>query len=176
MKSRGMRAALAAVLTMCVAAPAAHAAFGVQAFNAEVRKSSTPGDLETQAGANPFEGITDFSFKTNGLGPDGNVKNIRVDLPPGLVSNPEATPKCTEAQFPDCPPATQLGTETLTAGATIAPPVTVNVYNMVPKPGQVSLFSFNAPVFGRTDIVGGIRSPGDFGLFFTISDVPQNSN
>jgi hypothetical protein len=171
-----MRAALAAVLTLAVAAPAAHAAFGVEQFNAEVRKSATPGDLETQAGANPYDGVTDFTFKTSGLTPDGNVKNIRVDLPPGLVSNPEATPKCTEAQFPNCPAATKLGTETLTAGATVVPPVVVDVYNMVPKPGQVSLFSFNAPVFGRTDIVGGIRSPGDFGLYFTISDVPQNSN
>ena len=68
-------------------------AFGVQAFNAEVRKTATPGDLETQAGSNPYDGVTDFTFNTSGLTPDGNVKNIRVDLPPGLVSNPEATPE-----------------------------------------------------------------------------------
>lgn len=177
LSSRACRAALAAVLALGVTAPAAGAAFGVAAFNAEARKSSNPGDLETQAGAHPFEGVTDFTFNTNGLGmPDGNVKNIRVDLPPGLISNPEATPKCAEEQFPDCPPATKLGTETLTAGTAFSPPVTVDVFNMVPKKGQVSLFAFNAPVFGRTDIVGGVRSPGDLGLYFTISGVPQNSN
>ena len=176
MRRRGIQVVLAAALALAAGAPAAYAAFGVEAFNAEVRKTATPGDLETQAGSNPYDGVTDFTFKTNGLTPDGNVKNIRVDLPPGLVSNPEATPKCTEAQFPGCPAATKLGTETLTAGSTASPPVTVDVFNMVPRKGQASLFSFDAPVFGRTDIVGGIRSPGDYGLFFTISDVPRDSN
>src|SRR5205085_7853468 len=75
--------------------------------------------------------------------------------------------------FPSCPNNTQLGTEDIsTAGG--VPAGTFAVYNMVPKPGQVSLFSFNSPL-GRTDIVGGVR-PTDYGLFFTISDVPQNSN
>lgn len=176
-RRRILWAALAAALALAVAAPMAQADFGVESFSAQVRNTSTPGDLDTQAGSHPFEGVTDFTFKTNGLGmPDGNVKNIRVDLPTGVISNPEATPKCTEAQFPDCPAATKLGTETLTAGMAAAPPVTVDVFNMVTKPGQVSLFSFNAPVFGRTDIVGGLRAPGDYGLFFTISNVPQNSS
>jgi hypothetical protein len=162
-----------AVAVLAIAAPTASAAFGVSAFDAEVRKTDKAGDLETQAGATPFSGVTDFTFN-NTLGfPDGNVKNIRVDLPPGLISNPQATPKCTEEQFPDCPSNTQLGTEQLSVSPGLT--VTANVYNMVPKQGQLSLFSFNTPV-GRTDIVGGIRDRSDYGLFFTISDVPQNAN
>ena len=145
----------------------------MSAFNAEVRKTNTPGDLETQAGATPFSGVTDFTFNNNLGFPDGNVKDIRVDLPPGLISNPQATPKCTEDQFPSCPSNTQLGTEELTVSPGLT--VTANVYNMVPKQGQLSLFSFNTPV-GRTDIVGGIRDKTDYGLFFTISDVPQSAN
>ena len=47
---------------------------------------------------------------------------------------------------------------------------------MVPQAGQVSDFAFNAPVFGRSDIVGGLRGTTDYGLFFTISDIPQNAN
>ena len=50
------------------------------------------------------------------------------------------------------------------------------VFNMVPQAGQVSDFAFNAPVFGRSDIVGGLRGTTDYGLFFTISDIPQNAN
>jgi hypothetical protein len=165
-------AALVAAVIGSAASPAS-ADFGVSAFNAEVRKSNTPGDLETQAGSTPFSGVTDFSFNSNLLFPDGNVKDIRVDLPPGLISNPQATPKCTEAEFPNCPPNTQLGTEDLTVFGGVT--VSAAVYNMVPKPGQVSLFSFNTPV-GRTDIVGGIRDKSDYGLFFTISDVPESAN
>jgi hypothetical protein len=167
--------ALAAVVAaaLSLTTSSATAAFGVSAWNAEVRKSDKAGDLETRAGATPFSGVTDFSFNSNAGFPDGNVKDVRVDLPPGLISNPQATPKCTEDQFPSCPANTQLGTEELT----VSPGVTVsaNVYNMVPKAGQLSLFSFNTPV-GRTDIVGGIRDRTDYGLFFTISDIPQNAN
>src|SRR4051794_27865721 len=170
---QGIACATVVAALMGFAAAPASAAFGVSKFDAEVRKSNTPGDLETRAGSTPFSGVTDFSFNSNGLLPDGNVKDIRVDLPPGLISNPQATPKCTEAQFPDCPANTQLGTEDLTVSPGLT--ITANVYNMVPKPGQVSLFSFNTPV-GRTDIVGGIRDKSNYGLFFTISDVPQSAN
>src|SRR4051812_5845183 len=101
----------AAAIAIGATAPAAAAAFGVSDFKAEDRKSNVPGDLESRAGATPFDGVTDFSFNRSLLLlPDGNVKNVRVDLPAGLVSNPQATPKCTEAQFPSCPANTQLGT------------------------------------------------------------------
>src|SRR5215212_9259914 len=125
-------AVLAALVVLGMTAASASAAFGVSAFNAEVRKSNTPGDFETQAGATPFAGVTDFSFNGNLLFPDGNVKDIRVDLPPGLISNPQATRKCTEQQFPNCPANTQLGTEALTTSGGIT--FTAPVYNMVPRP------------------------------------------
>ena len=171
MRHRLALAALTALTALGVTSPAAHAAFGVQSFTAEARKSATPGDLDTQAGSHPFVGVTDFTLN-NTLGiPDGNVKNVRVDLPAGLISNPEATPKCTDVQFPACPANTKLGTETITAGGITPPPI--DVFNMVPGPGQVSDFAFDAPVFGRTDIIGGLRDTGDYGLFFTISNIPQ---
>src|SRR3954468_3679692 len=111
-----------ATLMLAVAAPAAHAAFGISSFSATVLKSdlTTP---ETQAGAHPYVGITQFTFNTVPLlgTPDGNVKDIRVDLPPGLISNPEATPKCSATDFATnhCDPSTQIGTEDLTVGTTL---------------------------------------------------------
>src|ERR1700733_4997174 len=70
----------------------------------------------TQAAGHPDFGITDFRFKTHEEGllkaqvPDEHVKDVRVDLPPGLAVNPEATTaKCTEAELNKdeklCPPA-----------------------------------------------------------------------
>jgi hypothetical protein len=157
-----------AVLALGLAAPSAHAAFGVSSFTA---RATDAADHDVgQAGAHPFFGITKFTFN-NTLGiPDGQIKNIRVDLPPGLISNPQATPRCTNAQFPSCPPNTQVGTETLTT--TLPVPITENVYNMETTADQVSVFAFDTP-FGRTDIVGGVRDDSDYGLFFTISNVPQ---
>jgi hypothetical protein len=165
---------VAAVAALGAAAPAANADFGISSFKADVYKADGT-TVETQAGAHPFTGVTSFAFNTTPLGtPDGNVKDVRVDLPPGLVSNPLAIPQCPQASFPSCPADTQLGTETLTTLLGTLPPLPV--YNMVPQNGQVSDFAFNAPVFGRSDIIGGLRGTTDYGLYFTISDIPQNAN
>src|SRR5580765_2753103 len=100
-KQRIALAVLLAALAIGATAPTASAAFGVSDFKAEALKSHTRGDLESQAGAIPVLGVTDFSFnRALLLLPDGNVKDVRVDLPPGLISNPQATPRCTDAQFP----------------------------------------------------------------------------
>jgi hypothetical protein len=162
----------AAVLALGFAAPAAHGAFGVSSFTADVKDAAD--HPVTQAGAHPYVGVTTFTFNQTLVGnPDGNIRNVRVDLPPGLISNPQATPRCLNADFPSCPANTQIGTETLTTEPVLVPiAVTVPIYNMETGPGEVSDFAFNAPIFGRTDIVGGLRDTGDFGLFFTISDIP----
>jgi hypothetical protein len=167
----------AAVLGLGLAAPAAHAAFGIQSFTAEVRKADNT-TLETQAGAHPWVGETAFTFNNGPGGPDGHVKNIRVDLPPGLVSNPLATPRCTNAQFPNCPKETQLGTEALTAAVgPVLVPYTAAVFNMETTGDQVADFAFSVPAIApRTDIVGGLRDKTDLGLFFTISNIASDSN
>src|SRR2546421_10402318 len=114
MRPRLQLVVVAAVVALGTVAPVAHAAFGISDFKADVFKADGT-TVETQAGAHPFTGVTSFTFNTTALGtPDGNVKNVRVDLPPGLVSNPLATPQCPQAAFPSCPIDTELGTETLT--------------------------------------------------------------
>src|SRR3954471_4302745 len=167
---------VAALLLLGVAVPNAFAAFGVQSFTADVLDASD--QVVTQAGPTPYTGVTACKFNQSILGnPDGMVKDIRVNLPAGLISTPEATPKCSESAFPSCPPETQIGTETLTTEPALVPvTVTVPVYNMPPEAGQVSKFSFNVPVVGRTDIIGGVRDTSDYGLFFTISDVPTTAS
>ena len=166
------------VLTLLVAGAPAYAGptdFGVEDanFKAQVLKPSLdPNDQVSQAGAHPFVGVTSFTFNTNGFGmPIENVKDIRVDLPPGLISNPQATPRCTDIS--SCPAETQIGTEELTAVVTLLPvTVTVPIYNMQAAADQVSDFAFAVPFLApRTDIIGGVRDTTDSGLFFTISNV-----
>ena len=80
----------------------ARAAFGVSDFVAEVRDQD--GDA-SHAGrrATPTSASSNFTVNTTGGTPDGNVKDVRVDVPPGLISNPEATPKCTDVQYAASP-------------------------------------------------------------------------
>jgi hypothetical protein len=133
-------------------------------------------DYYTQAGGHPYEGVTDFTVANSNGVPDDDVSNIRVDIPPGLISNPQATPQCTNAEFPSCPTSTQLGVvelELYTAGTDQW--FGASAYNMVPPAGKVSDYAFNIPVANvRTDIIGGIRSASDDGLYFTIA-VPSST-
>jgi hypothetical protein len=148
----------------------------------------------TQAAGHPNFGITDFRFKTSGSSgsekPEGNVKNIRVDLPPGLSVNPFATTRCklVELEGAGCPPDSQVGEVQLTAhlnliellgqpvGSTVGPPLTnAKVYNMQPPPGIPLEADFKVALFETVvRIVGGIDWSGDYHEFFTISEVPKS--
>ncbi|HEX2072056.1 MAG TPA: hypothetical protein VHF90_10465 [Thermoleophilaceae bacterium] len=192
---RAMRGWLVGVLAIaaCLAtAPAAHAAFGIQSFEAKVTNADESDHYE-QAGGHPHFGITDILFNTTADGsPDGNVKDLRVDPPAGLVSNPQALPQCTDAErnsLDGCPPETQLGTEELVAyldGLYLT--LKVPFYNMTFDDTQVSRFGFNPEraaeglpgvpagvvtaleAIHPVDIIGGVRWESDYGVFFTIDD------
>jgi len=97
------------------------------------------------AGGHPFIGVTDFSFdRISPTGPPagGNVDNLRVDIPRGLMPNPRAFDRCTDAQLEDseCPVSTQIGTEELTLYVGLLETLTGNgdirlrvpLYNMTP--------------------------------------------
>ena len=150
-------------------------AFGVESFRAVVLKADGT-TLETQAGAHPYTGVTEFTLQTTGGLPDGDLESIRVDVPPGLIPNPEAVPKCDEAVPALCPANTQIGTTVIKAVLKPSPvPLALPplpVYNMVPPPGQVSDFAFTIPtVKPRVDILGGVRDTSDYGVYFTIDDI-----
>jgi hypothetical protein len=169
------------VFTLLVAAAPAHATFGVQSFSAGVFEDAAGTQPETQAGEHPYVGITEFSFNTVPLlgTPDGSVRDVRVDLPPGLISNPRATEQCSQETFNSlldtCPASTQIGTEELSVGSALLPvTTTVPIYNLDPGPNGLSDYGFKTPL-GPTHIIGGVRDTGDYGLFFTISNTPNGA-
>jgi len=189
-----MLGALAAV--WLIAAPAAHAEFGVTKFDAgtcakntepapQCTPQSTTDYFFQQSAGHPEFGITDFAFTTTApLGmPDGAVKNVRVDLPPGLSVNPEATPKCTKEELTSsqgCAADTQVGVSYLRAISGLVP-VWVNapVYNIVQPDGMPALFAFKIPVIGVLPevvdpvyIEGGVAWDSDYHESFDIRNVP----
>ena len=111
-----------------IAATNAHAAtsFGVKSFSTS---SST-----TQAGAHADLSTT-FTMATDSLGNTvGELKDVTVGLPPGVIGNPQAMPQCTDKDFQafDCPADAQVGIlnasfvvangiQTTTTAATFAP-------------------------------------------------------
>ncbi len=166
MKQHLTRFWLPAVLAgaLCGALPAAAEAFEVTKWEAGTCKASSCTDagshsaFYTQAAGHPNFGLTDFEFKYKTEGviktwktPEGHVKDVRVDLPPGLAVNPEAATKfCSEAQLNsdkgECPAESRVGVDQATGTAEVALGVkeTITeefaVYDMERKPGQPARF------------------------------------
>lgn len=185
---RGALVVAASVAGLCALAPAAQAEFGVSEFDAgtcttntepapQCTRDSDPSFWYSTAGGHPQWGITDFAFNTTGLlqTPDGNVKNVHVDLPVGLSVNPEATPKCTTAQLEAqaCPADSAVGTNYITTLSGAVPlPIPTTVYNMVQPQGMPARFGMSVPVIGgEIYLDGGVAWDSDYHESFTISDI-----
>ena len=66
--------------------------------------------------------------------------SVALHLPPGLVGNPNAVPKCTTWDAGSCPGTSEVGTATATVLdpllGLIPIPASGTVYNLAPKPGE----------------------------------------
>lgn len=147
-------------------APNALADFGVDPSTFAVSSSTT------QAGA-ATDLTTSFALNHQGDGNvDGNLKDLRVDLPAGVIGDPGATPRCKTSEFmslTSCPMSSQVGTMDVVFnidgmlqdfGASA-------VYNMVPTRGETAELA--AVMFSPiVSIVIHVRSDGDYGLTATL--------
>ena len=186
--------ALAVVALLVLAAAPALAQFGL--YRAAVSARNQDGTPDTQAGSHPYGLTTTFVLNTAPCTtghnepleclPEGNLKDARVELPPGFVGNPDATPRCTYQEFdnqgppsfaPHCSNESTVGAAVSYVGksensaqgleyAAIAEPV----YNLVPPPGVAAEFGFyvakTTPVLLQT----GVRTGGDYGLTTTAAN------
>ena len=204
-------AALLAGGVLGVLAPAAAASFGVSKWEAytcveSTCKDSPPSGLYLQAAGHPNFGITDFGFNFKEAltvkTPEGNVKDVRVDLPQGLSVNPEATVQCTEAQLnaSACPEESQVGvdeavgTAEFVAGIRATKTEEFPVFNMVRHPGEPARFGVEIKIPAVAPVVANVRSyleggiswhheaetaessgvpTGDYHEFFKITNFPK---
>jgi hypothetical protein len=134
---------------------AADPGFGIDAFDGQA--SDAAGNPYTQAAGHPaaLNTAIDFNIHTDPvIGPRipvEDVKDVSVDLPPGLVGSLVGVGTCTAPELtngtgvtnplPLCPPTSQVGvmhvrTDSGDSGANA-------VYNMVPPPGVPARFGFN---------------------------------
>ncbi len=192
-RSRRAGIALAAVaLSLACAAPAAQGAFGIEKWEAGTCTVSTcdygspKAVFYTQVAGHPQDGITDFTVNNSGGSPEGAVANVRVDLPPGLSVNPQATPQCTEEELTAGVAPTgciakgaQVGEAHVTALkllGLIPIEVTAPVFNIVPKAGEPAEFGFRVNVLSIVDfpiyLEGTVSWEGDYHEGFTIREVP----
>lgn len=154
---------------------------GIQAFTAGAYDED--GVPDQRAGAHPYSASTAIFVNThrNHFGfviPVGEPKDIVVDLPPGFIGNPTATPQCPESNIGAiadkdfCPRNTIVGR----AGPVIkgfgSAGGNVSVYNVEAPLGAPGKFFFlvgDVPIHA----VGGLRSDEDYGITVGSFSTPQ---
>jgi hypothetical protein len=165
--------------------------FGFAGFDAWF--ASPDGVPDTQAGSHPYGLSVAYAMNSTGIGgfeeltTGAETRNLVVNLPPGIVGNPTAVPRCTRQQFdgestseaeePSCPPSTQVGIDQSFAEGVL---VVFKVYNLVPPPGVAAQFAFD---YSGTQVFldAGVRTGGstplssDYGISEHIDNVPERS-
>lgn len=173
------------VSTWDVQVGGAAAAFGVLDGTFSAGAQDASGADFTQAGGHPDRAVLGFvtTKKFNepiggGWGemvePLGSTKDSVVELPAGLIGNPQAVPACPPHLLePDlCPPATQIGVAEINNVA--APPAQMRaVYNLVPHKDAPALFGFHTGGGGPVILTPVLRSDGDWGLNVSSKDITE---
>jgi hypothetical protein len=188
---RTLVTALAVVAgTLLLAAPA-QAAFGISSFDASIYGEG--GAIDSEVGSHPVSLDLSFGFNQAGAFADGDLRDLSVEEPPGLLENPTAVPVCTQAAFQtprhnpleeegagqpslsgeSCPDNTQVGTLTLRSSHGGGETRTFGLFNLAPPPGSPSELGAN-PYGSPIVFVPRIRqAEGEYGLTLATRNVSQ---
>jgi hypothetical protein len=189
---------LIAAALLAVAAPAgASAAFGLlpgtEGFSVSAREEG--GAVDHRAGSHPYRLTTTINLDPAAGSPgepgvpfsDGDLRELRLDLPPGLIENPSAVPQCSLVEFntprsspfetpslsgESCPDNTQIGVVTVTSSHA-GGPRTFGVFNLQPPPGAPSELGFNpfgAPIIFIPEVR---QSEGEYRLSQRAQNISQ---
>jgi hypothetical protein len=179
---------LIALSGLLLIAPAAQADFGflpgAEGFN--VTATEANGSIDNRAGSHPYALTTTVNFnlapesaeQPGGPFTDGDLKDLHLELPPGLIENPAAVPQCTLAQFntprsspfetslsgESCPDKTQVGVIAVHTSYGGGSTRTFGVFNLVPPagaPSQLGFSPFGVPITLTPRIRG---AEGEYGL------------
>ncbi len=181
-----MRPGLVALAILLAVPPSvADASFGFRAdpegFHvAALNKSETP---TVKAGAHPYIFNVDAAFNTAGPASDGDLRNLEIHLPPGLLINPTTANECKATDFSrsrtspyeasasgeDCPNATQVGVIAVDVGGTVRH---FGLFNLVSPIGTVA--SIGASPFGMPVVFNVHLREDDYGFDLDLDELESS--
>ncbi|HKT84365.1 MAG TPA: hypothetical protein VJQ84_11060, partial [Solirubrobacterales bacterium] len=150
------------------AAPAFAAEFGIASGGFSVRTLDAGGVPENRAGSHPDRLQIDFALETEGTGT--SLKDLAVEMPPGLGGDPSAVPPCprqAHEEGEECPPSSQVGTVSFGSAGESLP-----IFLLEAEPGQVAAFTSSAGLPIPFELK--LRSE-DFGITFSAEDLAEGA-
>ncbi len=164
--------------------------FGIKEF--EVNFINENGTPDTQAGSHPFEFVNSFKLNSHFermesnadspyiREPDGVLRNLKIDLPPGFVGDPNASArKCTGEELREdetCPSESIVGTISLN-WAESEPRLSHiggHLFNMVPPHGVALQLGTNFFI-PLLNINNGVLAGGDYPVQATVTEAPPTA-
>jgi hypothetical protein len=145
------------------------------------------GTTDNQAGSHPEDLTVAYALNVEGFEQfyeepvHGESRTIDVNLPPGIIGDPLAVPRCSRKAFDNgleegesCPASSQVGIDTAEVEGIKVSGLAESfpVYNMVPPPGVAAQFAFNFNGI-ETFLDAGVRTGGDNGITEHVNNVPQ---
>jgi hypothetical protein len=163
---------------------AAPTPFGVEHY--ELRPEGPDGAPVTQAGAHPFQLTTVLTLNqgSEAKKPPAAAKDLRFELPQGLIGNPTPFPECPLTKFTGnagegqnfCPDDTVVGVASASISFPVSEghPVTITapLFALVPSTGEPARFGFdvfNTLVYLDTSV----RTGGDYGVTVTAKNISE---
>ncbi len=169
-------ALLALGLSLAVVSSASAAEFGIKPGTLHAVAENEDGTVDRQASSHPYAFTLGFELNTDSEGNSvgGQLRDVLISLPPGMVGYPFAVPRCTRQEFegasPKCSPNSQVGVihaNLPEAGFVASGPI----YNMVPPPGVAAQLGFS--VYGLNALQSlSVRSEAGYGVLSTTTGVP----
>jgi hypothetical protein len=200
---RALATSLCAAAALLLTAPVAGADFGFEpgtdGFAAAAIAPDAPGSPgvpvpATLAGSHPYQ--LSFEVGLNASGPpgvghpDGDLRDLEIELPTGMLLNPSAVPACASPIFAtprvspfdpgarsgeNCPASTQLGTVEVQTSAAGGEPRRFGAFNVEAPHGVAARIGF-AP-YGAPIVFDLRMTPvgqGRYRSALSASDVPQS--
>lgn len=156
---------------------ASEAPEGTQEGASESSPTASEADEYTSAGGHPFAltSRVEFASEVDAEGdrvPTQEPKDILIGLPPGLIADPLAVPRCGTNESP-CPTDTQVGTFIVHASVVGVPIALLGpIVDLVPSEGRAAELGMVTPL-GTLVLAGRLaRGQQGYGLTLAASDLP----
>jgi hypothetical protein len=172
--------AIALTLLMASCAQAFSFLPGTEGFDVAVQDEGGAG-VKTQAGSHPYEISTTLNVK------EGDLRNLDLEEPAGLIENPSAVTKCIANRFHEarvspyeesrsgesCPALSQIGTIEIRSGAEGNTSRSFGLFNLVPPPGfpaQIGASPYGVPLV----LTPHLRDAGgEYGITLVLRNLSQ---
>ncbi len=193
-RRRGAFLAAATLSVAALCAPPSAAAFGflpgAAGFKAAAYREGENA-VAIEAGSHPVALTAEFNFAEEAPFGEGDLRDLSLELPPGLIENPTALSSsgyCSQADFQTprgetpwedslsgerCQDRSQVGIATVRSSHGGGTTRTFGVFNLAPPPGapsEIGLNPYGAPIVFVPSIRQG---EGEYGITLKTTNVPQ---